>query len=266
MNTPLLFILTGNEILQGTVKTFSISTARYVILAGIAYAVFYILWKEKWTHKKIQERFAGKERIWFEIKNSLLNMLIFVVVGLFISVLNKMGYTHFYRDIADYGWGYFILSIVIMVFLHDTYFYWAHRLMHHPKIYKYAHQIHHQSINPTPWAAFSFHPIEGFIEAGIVPIIVLIMPVHGLALFIFLLFSTVLNVLGHLGFEIYPKGFTKNKWLWWNNTSTHHNMHHSLFNCNYGLYFNFWDRLMGTNHKLYHETFERISAQKKEER
>jgi Delta7-sterol 5-desaturase len=73
---------------------------------------------------------------------------------------------------------------------------------------------------------------------------------------------TALNVLGHLGFEIYPKGFTKHSLLGINNTSTHHNMHHSLTNCNYGLYFNFWDKWMGTNHKKYHETFEKLASQK----
>ena len=61
---------------------------------------------------------------------------------------------------------------------------------------------------------------------------------------------TFMNVLGHLGFELYPKGFTTH-WLGkWNNTSTHHNMHHKYYNCNYGLYFNIWDRIMGTNHSL----------------
>jgi Delta7-sterol 5-desaturase len=258
----LLFVLSTQEIAERAIKIFSISTARYLILAGLAYLIFYIFWKERWTHKKIQQRFPEKERIWFEVKYSMLNMLIFVIVGLLISAMNKIGITQFYKQISDYGWSYFWLSVVIMIFLHDTYFYWAHRLMHHPKIYRHVHQIHHQSINPTPWAAFSFHPIEGFIEAGIVPLIVLIMPVHGAALFVFILFSTILNVLGHLGFELYPKGFTKNKWLWWNNTSTHHNMHHSLFNCNYGLYFNFWDRIMNTNHEKYHETFEKMTTTK----
>jgi lathosterol oxidase len=254
-------MFTSEELLERAIKMFSISTARYIILAGLAYLIFYVIWKEKWTHKKIQQRFPGKERIWFEIKYSMLNMIIFVITGLGVAAMTKMGIAHFYKNISDYGWGYFFISIIIMIFLHDTYFYWAHRFMHIKKLYPYVHKVHHQSINPTPWAAFSFHPIEGFLEAAIVPIIVLIMPVHGLAIFIFVLFSTILNVLGHLGFEIYPKGFTQNKWWWWNNTSTHHNMHHSLFDCNYGLYFNFWDKLMGTNHEKYHETFEKMASQ-----
>jgi len=256
---------TVNELAERAIKTFSISTARYIILAGIAYLIFYVIWKEKWTYKKIQQRFPDKVRIWFEFKYSMLNMLIFVIIGLLVATMNKMGYTQQYKHISDYGVVYFIFSIVVMIFLHDTFFYWAHRFMHIKKLYPYIHKIHHQSTNPTPWAAFSFHPLEGFIEAAIVPIIVVIMPTHFGALLIFIMFSTILNVLGHLGFEMYPKGFTQSKWFWWNNTSTHHNMHHSLFDYNYGLYFNFWDKWMKTNHEKYHETFEKMASMKKKD-
>jgi sterol desaturase/sphingolipid hydroxylase (fatty acid hydroxylase superfamily) len=34
-------------------------------------------------------------------------------------------------------------------------------------------------------------------------------------------------------------------------TSTHHNMHHQLFNGNYALYFTWWDKWMGTEFKDY---------------
>jgi lathosterol oxidase len=61
-----------------------------------------------------------------------------------------------------------------------------------------------------------------------------------------------------LGFELFPSGFTTNKLTRWHNTSTHHNMHHKYFSCNYSLYFNVWDRLMGTNHAKYEETFEEV--------
>jgi len=47
------------------------------------------------------------------------------------------------------------------------------------------------------------------------------------------------------------------------NTSTHHNMHHQRSNCNYGLYFNFWDRVMGTNDSRYELEFERIKERQR---
>jgi sterol desaturase/sphingolipid hydroxylase (fatty acid hydroxylase superfamily) len=35
-------------------------------------------------------------------------------------------------------------------------------------------------------------------------------------------------------------------------------MHHRYVNYNYGLYFNIWDRLMGTNHPRYEEEYARL--------
>ena len=109
-------------------------------------------------------------------------------------------------------------------------------------------------------AAFAFHPLEAIVEVGIVPLVVFLMPIHPLALLIWVLYQTGMNVLGHLGFELFPSGFTTGKISKWHNTSTHHNMHHKLVNCNYGLYYNFWDRIMGTNHAHYSEEFENVKA------
>ena len=126
-----------------------------------------------------------------------------------------------------------------MILLHDTYFYWTHRAMHHPKIYRHVHLVHHLSQNPSPWAAFAFHPFEAVIEAGIVVLIAFLFPFHLSALLTFLLFMTVYNAYGHLGFELYPIKFHAS-WIGrWINTSVIHNKHHEKFNGNYGLYFCF---------------------------
>ena len=131
--------------------------------------------------------------------------------------------------------------------------------MHWRPLFKLAHRVHHQSHNPTPWAAFCFHPLEALIEAMIYPVVILFLPIHPLAALIWLLYMITMNVGGHLGFELFPAGFVRHRLFRWHNTSVHHNMHHSHINCNYGLYFNFWDRLMGTNHVKYEEHFDRIT-------
>jgi sterol desaturase/sphingolipid hydroxylase (fatty acid hydroxylase superfamily) len=74
----------------------------------------------------------------------------------------------------------------------------------------------------------------------------------------FFVFSLVYNVYGHLGFEIYPKGFNKNWFGKWMNTSVSHNLHHQYFKGNYGLYFTIWDRLMGTLRPDYDAAFENL--------
>ena len=66
---------------------------------------------------------------------------------------------------------------------------------------------------------------------------------------------TVSSVINHLNVEIYPKGFEKNfigKWLI---GASHHSLHHSQYKTNYGLYFNIWDRMMGTQSPEFDQLF-----------
>ena len=68
----------------------------------------------------------------------------------------------------------------------------------------------------------------------------------------------VYNVYGRLGYEVYPKEFSR-AWLGrWINTSVNHNQHHQFFNGNYGLYFLWWDRWMGTLRTDYDRQFDDV--------
>jgi sterol desaturase/sphingolipid hydroxylase (fatty acid hydroxylase superfamily) len=146
-----------------------------------------------------------------------------------------------------------------MFIIHDTYFYWVHRLMHHPKLYRRVHLIHHKSTNPSPWTAYAFHPLEAVLEAGIIPVIAFTLPVQRDALVWFFLFQIIYNVYGHLGYELYPKNFHKT-WIGrYVNTSVAHNLHHKHFTGNFGLYTLVWDRLMGTMNPRYDETYEAVT-------
>jgi lathosterol oxidase len=172
-------------------------------------------------------------------------------------------HTTFYKHIGDYGIPYFIIAFPLMILMHDTYFYWLHRLMHSPWLFKMVHLAHHKSTNPSPWAAYAFHPLEAIAESLIFVIFLFAIPVHSIHLTLFFVSSLLYNVYGHLGFEVYPKGFNKH-WLGkWINTSTCHNQHHQYFKGNYGLYFTIWDRLMGTLRPDYDATFETLKKREK---
>jgi len=232
--------------------------SRYFLLAGIFYFVFYIWKKRTFWYSKIQQRYPENKHILREISYSMISVLIFGAIIFFTIVAGKNGYTRVYQHIDQHGYFYFFFSIILMIFLHDAYFYWTHRLMHWKPLFRIAHKTHHLSINPTPFAAYAFHPIEAVIEVGIIPLIAFVIPYHPVALMIFTIYSLLLNVIGHLGFEIFPRGFASHKLFKWHNTSTHHNMHHRLPRCNYGLYFNIWDRLMKTNHPEYEQSFDGV--------
>ncbi len=123
--------------------------------------------------------------------------------------------------------------------------------------------LHHKSTNPSPFAAFAFHPAEAIVEAGIFAILLIIMPLCKWHLAAFFLFQMLYNVYGHLGWELYPKGFSKNWFGKWINTSINHNQHHHYFKGNYGLYFLWWDRLFGTIRPDYNEAFDEVKNRTK---
>lgn len=236
-----------------------VSALRYFVFAGLTYMVFYIWKKQKFGRYKIQTAEPKKSAVSTELKYSISTIFIFATVTILIlrSPLNE--YTRIYKNFGDHSAWYFIFSVFAAIFIHDTYFYWTHRLMHWKYIFPYVHHIHHKSHNPTPLAAFSFHPVEALIEIGVLPLIVFVMPIHPIALGIFGTYMIVLNVIGHLGYELMPESFIKQPVLRLMNTSTHHNMHHHYSKCNYGLYFSVWDRLMGTLHKQYETQFKNIA-------
>jgi lathosterol oxidase len=232
----------------------------YVLVAGVAFLVCYVIGRGVLNRKKIQAVFPPISDVTREILYSLASIGIFAMVGFAVVMLRRTGHTLIYSRFEKYGLGYYLFSVVGVIFLHDAWFYWTHRLMHWRPLFRLVHHVHHRSHNPTPWAAYSFHPLEAVMESGFIGAAVFVIPLHPLAILVWLLYMITMNVLGHLGFEFLPAGFSRH-WLFrWQNTSVHHNMHHRYYSCNYGLYFNIWDRLMGTNHAHYDDHFDQVAG------
>jgi len=251
MNWPLYF------------KDITIIGSRYLLIAGLAFLICYVLLRRVIAAKKIQDRFPARKDYAREIFFSLLTVFIMAFIPALVLGSPEMAkQTKFYMDIDQHSTLYFILAFPLMAIMHDTYFYWMHRLMHHPAVFKIVHLVHHKSTNPSPFAAYAFHPLEAIVEAGIFIVFVFTIPVHLYHLLFFFLFMIMYNVYGHLGWELYPKGFSRH-WLGkWINTSVNHNQHHQYFRGNYGLYFLFWDRMMGTIRKDYEERFDEVKSKK----
>jgi sterol desaturase/sphingolipid hydroxylase (fatty acid hydroxylase superfamily) len=235
---------------------------RYALFAGILFSVFYVIWRQFWSKRRIQpNKPETREQIRREVRGSVVSLAIITGIIALTLYAWRLGYTQLYEPYDHYGAAWFWISIPICIVIHDTYFYWTHRLMHHPRLFKTVHYEHHRSTNPTPWAAFAFHPTEAVIEAGIMPLLAFALPLSPYAIVTMGMVQMAFNVMGHLGYEIFPKGATRHPVLGWLNTPTHHNQHHARFNANYGLYFNFWDWAMNTNHKAYHQEFDKVIGQ-----
>jgi sterol desaturase/sphingolipid hydroxylase (fatty acid hydroxylase superfamily) len=235
--------------------------SKYYLIAGAIFFLFYVVFKNKILYKKIQLLFPKNADYLREILYSTGTIFIFGFIPLLIIANPAVRvHTTLYDNISDYGWLYYFLAYPIMFIMHDTYFYWTHRMMHHKTLFNPMHLVHHKSTNPSPWAAYAFHPLESIVEVGIFVVFLFTIPLHRSHLATFFLLSIMYNIYGHLGWELYPKGFSKSFIGKWINTSVNHNQHHKYFKGNYGLYFLFWDRIMGTIRADYDEAFEEVKS------
>ncbi len=246
---PLYFLL-------ATLVVFIVVIGRYFLIAGLFFGVFHRWNPGKWKGRKINDRDYKSGQFKKEIKWSTVTAFIFAVAGAAMVVLWQKGYTKVYTETTAYPWWWMPVSLVIAMVLHETYYYWLHRWMHHPKIFRIVHKVHHDSNITSPWTAFSFHPIEGIFQALFLPALLMVLPIHLYVLILQLTIMTFSSVVNHLDIEVYPKGFHKHFLGRWLIGATHHSLHHKQFRYNYGLYFTFWDKWKKTESPLYDGLFE----------
>ncbi len=173
-----------------------------------------------------------------------------IPAGIVVWGWREHGWTKIYTDWTAYPLWWLPASVLVFLLAHDTWFYWTHRLMHHPAPFRIAHAVHHASRPPTAWAAMSFHPLEALTGAIVIPALVLLVPIHVAMLGIVLLVMTVMGITNHMGWEMFPRRLVHSRVGGWLITASHHHRHHEQYQCNYGLYFRFWDRLCGTDRGL----------------
>lgn len=186
-----------------------------------------------------------------EFLRSLRTVVIFSLVGTSVFAGYRLGISRVYADPLAYGGAWLAASLPVMVILHDTWFYWTHRLLHAPRLFGRFHRTHHLSVAPTPWTAYSFSAVEALIQALYLPLVLLFLPVHQAVIFAWTTWMVLRNVMGHSGIELLPRRWLAGWWGRWCTTSLHHEMHHACGHANYGLYFTWWDRWCDTEHPEY---------------
>ena len=230
---------------------------RYLIGAGGTFLVVNVLLARFLPMRKIRAERPRHAQMATEILASLRTVFIFSLVGLGITFAARHGWLNVYMDPAERGWSYFVLNVVVLIVAHDAWFYWTHRLMHRPRFYRMFHRLHHRSNNPSPWTSYSFDVGEAVVNAVYLPVALALMPTSVLAAFIFTAHMMLRNAIGHCGYEVFPARCDGRPLFGWLTTVTHHDLHHARAGTNFGLYFTFWDRIMGTEDPNYASTFAR---------
>ncbi|MBI1393651.1 MAG: sterol desaturase [Alphaproteobacteria bacterium] len=231
-------------------------------------AVFLLVWivfEGSLKARKIPARgprtFEARSRqIRREIFYSISSVFVYMTMSIFLFEGAADGIFKFYHDPDKYGPLYKYGSFFILILVHDAYFYWSHRAMHHPLLFKWTHAVHHRTKDPTPFTAYAFAPGEAAVNFMIIPLYALVLPLHDMTTVYFLWFQIFRNAMAHAGYELMPRGWARHPILGLNSSVTHHHMHHEKMTGNYGFYFTFWDRLMGTEHKDYLDRVDAITA------
>ncbi len=221
-----------------------------ILIIFLRYLVFSFIIERIVSKSKLTPIFNFKRKVdqtKKEIINSFYSSIIFGIGmwGLYLLWLNDLLQMASNND----SFLYHIASILIALLIHETYYYWLHRLMHTKRFYKFIHQGHHDSVRVSTWTAFSFDILETILQVLAFYIIAFLVPLHLYSILFLLVFMSLSATINHLNHEVYPQFFKRifpfNQLI----GATHHALHHKEFKTNYGLYFTFWDKWMGTESK-----------------
>ncbi len=110
-------------------------------------------------------------------------------------------YEHLLHD-RPTAWWLVVLQSAAVLLLYDFIYYFAHRVMHHKRVLKLVHGVHHRARNPSVLESFYLHPIELFVGLSLLLLATWILgPVHihafALAFFVY----STLNILVHSGLD-----------------------------------------------------------------
>lgn len=154
---------------------------------------------------------------------------------------------------------WFVLMFPFVVLWSSFHFYWVHRALHIPWLYKLAHALHHRNVNVGPWSGISMHPVEHLLYFTNF-LIHLVVPSHPVHLLFHGYMQGIHPVFSHSGFEKFEITDEKRAGM----GDFFHQLHHKYFECNYGTVEMPWDRWFGTFHNGSAEATKETRAHKKQ--
>ncbi len=124
---------------------------------------------------------------------------------------------------------WFLLLFPLLTIWQTTHFYFIHRLLHWPPLYRRVHSVHHRNVNTGPWSGLSMHPFEVALYFSSL-MIFFIIPAHPVHIMFILHWQLLGAPSGHSGYEAV---FAKDKTRILLGSFFHH-LHHRYYECNYG--------------------------------
>jgi sterol desaturase/sphingolipid hydroxylase (fatty acid hydroxylase superfamily) len=235
------------SILITTAELTVIIALRYLAVAGAVYALIWMRPADKVGGRRLNRDRPKRRIVTQEIRLSVFSSWIYALPAALTFEAWKHGWTKVYLDPNQYGWPWLIVSGIVYLAIQDAYYYWLHRAMHHPRLFGWMHAAHHRSRQPTPFASFAFAWPEAAASAWLLPALTFVIPIHPAVILVLLTIMTAAAVLNHCGWEVLPDWLVRGPIGGQLISATHHNLHHTEYGRNFGLYWRGWDRLMGTD-------------------
>lgn len=135
------------------------------------------------------------------------------------------------------------VELVVFLALDDFLFYWMHRALHTPWLFKRVHGIHHRIL--TPWAITGhyMHPVE-YIGTGLVMLVgPVLLGAHVATVWLWIALRQWEAAEGHSGYDL---PWSPTRLFPGSDGALHHDAHHAKVRGNYAGFFPHCDRWFGT--------------------
>lgn len=215
---------------------------------------------------KYYERGQVKDNGTFSFRNQVHdNMFWTIVSGITQSTIYQVimfwalanGWVPFASFATSPIW--FLALFFLIPIWSSFHFYWVHRWLHWPPLYKLAHSLHHRNVNVGPWSGISMHPIEHLIYFTTY-LVHFLVPTHPMHLLFHNYMQTLHPIFSHSGFDkllIADKDHAQIGDFF-------HQLHHRYFECNYGTVEMPWDKWFGSFHDGSDEATQETRRRKKQ--
>jgi 4-alpha-methyl-delta7-sterol-4alpha-methyl oxidase len=222
------------------VASVAISALAFIIFAGPLTLLAAIAPASLERYRIQNRRPRPQQLVWPSLRWWLLNnLLLFVSVVLSWPLLRLTG-VHAGPLPA---WYVIAAQVLFFILLDDFLYYWMHRAMHVPWLFKRIHGWHHRIL--TPWAITGhyMHPVEYILTGTLSLAGPLLLGAHVVALWVWFAFRQWEAAEGHCGYEL---PWTPTHLLPFNDGAIHHDVHHARVKGNYAGFLVWTDLLFGT--------------------
>ena len=192
-------------------ETLSLDWMALILLRNVALISIFTGGLHLWLYRlraqgrktKYNGNWMAKNDRRFLFQNQVFDNVFWSMIGTLVWSIYEIGLWWGYANgVLPYSANpvWFVLWMILMPFWRNFHFYWIHRLIHWPPLYRTVHYLHHKNVNVGPWSGMAMHPVEHVLYFSCM-LIHLVVPSHPMHM----MFNGLTTALGpgvsHSGFD-----------------------------------------------------------------